>query len=133
MGDEKKIKKTREDRSKSLKEKRERKTRDNSGSSLVEGFDTPLKDGFNPQSRRIVKRYKGKLVEEETKGSEPLDQETPIWKKKRDEGNRKKKDENDEIKFYKSAIKLFEKQKTSVSFEQVVEALKEAQNDTKLA
>lgn len=133
MGNEKKTKKTREDRSKSLKEKRERKTRDESGSSLIEGFDTPLRDGFNPQSRRIAKRYKGKLVEEETKGNEPLDQETPMREKKRDRSNRKKRDENDELKFYKSAIKLFEKQKTNVSFEEVVEALKEAQNDTKVA
>ena len=108
------------DRSKSLKkEKRERKFRQKNETNLIEGVDTPLRDGFNPQSRMGTR---SELVDEETKG-ESLDQETPM-RQKRERSNKKSKEEKDEIKFYKKAIKLFEKQKTNVTFEQVTEALR---------
>ena len=108
------------DRSKSLKkEKRERKFRQKNESTPIEGVDTPLRDGFNPQSRMGTRRT---LEDEETKG-EPLDQSTPM-RPKRERCNKKNKEEKDEVKFYKKAIKLFEKQKTNVTFEQVAEALR---------
>jgi NACalpha-BTF3-like transcription factor len=108
------------DRSKSLKkEKRERKFKQKNESTLIEGVDTPLRDGFNPQSRMCTR---SKLTDEETNG-EALDQVTPM-RPKRERSNKKNKEEKDDIKFYKKAIKLFEKQKTNVTFEQVAEALK---------